>query len=383
MAGSVCREAVGNMNCEKAAESISALCDGEPIPREVAEHLGACEECKARLNEYLQMSAELKRIAIIAAPQRVLNVSWGPQKTMKSSWWQMWRESMRIPRYALGLMLVAIASLGAGIAIVRANNAERWFQFEVRTQRGWVAERALMSAEPKEPEHPGPVISREPEGALAFIVRVLAGTGGSEKLGVRAIWLPLNADQSGIEEKVLAAPERDFWVIPGQKLSVPVKDYGQIEITGQLLDKLPEDQNPREIRLYPKEGQFQVIRPQVLLMDGHVLSKGGGTGLELTKDSFFAYYAPHDGWYIFAFNPFPGATEGKIDANQVEFAIDGKTYTLVAAAPIADTSVTRIWVRHHSGNRLVDDQPGSPDLDSHSSTMFGDLNYMLKHITTE
>jgi hypothetical protein len=370
------------MNCGKAAESVSALCDGERIPREVAEHLGACEECKARLNEYLQMSAELKRMAIIAAPQCVRTVSWGAQETMKSSWWQMWRESMRIPRFAFGLMLVAILSLGAGIAIIRANSSERWFQFEVRTRQGGMAETAVMSAEPKEPEHPGPVITREPEGTLAFIVRVLAGTGGSVKLGVRAICLPQNADQ-GIEEEVLAAPEREFWVISGQKLSVPVKDHGQIEITGKLLDKLPEDQNPREMRLYPKEGQFQVIAPQVLLMDGRVLSKGGGNGLRLTKDSFFAYYAPHDGWYIFAFNAFPGATEGKINANQVEFTLDGRSYALVAAAPIVDTSVTRIWVRHHSGNRLVDEQRVSPDRDSHSSMMFGDLNYMLKHITTE
>jgi hypothetical protein len=371
------------MNCEKAAESISALCDGERIPREVAKHLGACEECKARLDEYLQMSAELKRVAIIAAPQRVRDVSWGPQETMKSSWWQMWRESMRIPRYAFGLMLVAIASLGAGIAIVRANNAERWFHFEVRTQQGGMAETAIMSAEPKEPVQPGPVITHEPEGTLAFIVRVLGGTGGSVKLGVRAICLPKNADQSGIEEKVHATPEREFWVISGQKLSVQVKDYGQIEITGQLLEKLPEDQNSSEMRLFPKEGEAQLISPQVLLMDDQVFSRGGGTGFLPTEGGAFAYYAPHDGWYIFAFNPFPGATEGKVKANQVEFTLDGKTYTLVAAAPIVEASVTKIWVRHHAGSRLVDDDRVSPERDSQSHMMFVGLEYMLKHITKE
>jgi len=371
------------MNCEKAAESISALCDGERIPREVAEHLGACEECRARLNEYLQMSAELKRMAIIAAPQRLREVYWGPQETIKSSWWQMWRESMRIPRFAFGLMLVAILSLGAGMAIVGANTSERWFQFEVRTRQGGIAETGFMSAEPKEPEHPGPVITHEPEGTLAFIVRVLAGSGGSEKLGVRAIWLPRDADQSGIEEMVLSAPEKDLWVISGQKLSVPVKDYGQIEITGQLLDRLPDDQDPSEKRLYPKEGQAQLISPQMLLMNDHVLSKGGGNGFLSTEGMFFAYYAPHDGWYVFAFNAFPGATEGKINANQVEFTLDGRTYTLVAAAPIADASVTKIWVRHHAGNRLVDSQPVSPERTSHSGMMFGNFEYMLKHITKE
>jgi hypothetical protein len=339
-----------------------------------------------RLNEYLQMSAELKRVAIIAVPQRVRDVSWGPQETVKSSWWQMWRESMRIPRYAFGLMLVAILSLGAGIAIVRANNAERWFHFEVRTQHGGMALTAIMSAEPKEPVQPGPVIAREPEGTLAFIVRVLAGSGGSVKLGVRAICLPQNADQSGIEEKVLAAPEREFWVISGQKLSVPVKDYGEIEITGKLLDKLPEDQNPSEMRLFPKEGEAQLISPQMLLMDDHVLGKGGGNGFMPTEGGAFAYYAPHDGWYIFAFNPFPGATEGKVKANQVEFTLEGRNYTLVAAAPIVGDSlmkITKIWVRHHAGSRLVDDQRVSPERESQSRMMFSNLEYILKHITKE
>jgi hypothetical protein len=384
MAWCIWREEGGNMNCEKAAEFVSVLCDGERIPREVAEHFGTCAECKARLNEYLQMSAELKRMAIIAAPQHVRDVSWGPQETTKSSWWQMWRESMRIPRYAFGLMLVVILSLGAGIVIARANNSERWFQFEVRARDGRTALTGVMSAEPKEPVSPSPVIAHEPEGTLAFIVRVLGGSGGSERLGVRAIWLPQNADQSGIKEKLLGTPEREFWVIPGQKLSIPVKDYGEIEITGQLLDKLPDDQNPSEMRLYPKEGQFQVIAPQVLLVDGHVLTNSGGSGLGLaTKDYFFAYYSPHDGWYVFAFNAFPGATEGKINANQVEFTLDGRTYTLVAAAPIVDASVTKIWVQHHAGNRLMDDQHVHPDQDSHSSMMFGGLKHMLEHITKE
>lgn len=384
MAWSACREEGGNVNCEKAAESISALCDGERIAREVAQHLGACEECKERLNDYVQMSTELKRLAIIAAPQRARDVSWGPQETTKLSWWQIWREPMRIPRFAFGLMLVAIASLGAGIVIVRANSSERWFQFEVRTRGGGTAERGVMSAEPKEPVQPGPVITHEADGTLAFIVRVLGGSGGSERLGVRAIWLPQNSNQSGIKEKVLGTPEREFWVIPGQRLSVPVKDYGDLEITGQLRDKLPEDQNPSEMRLYPKEGQFQVIAPQVLLVDGHVLSKGGGSGLgQLTKASFFAYYAPHYGWYIFAFKAFPGATEGKINANEVEFTLNGRAYTLLAAAPIVDRSVTKIWIQHHAGNPLGDSQPVSPDRDSSSGTMFGDFNYMLEHITKE
>jgi hypothetical protein len=67
----------------------------------------------------------------------------------------------------------------------------------------------------------------------------------------------------------------------------------------------------------------------------------------------------------------------------VEFTLDGRAYTLLAAAPIVDRSVTKIWVQHHAGNRLLDDQPVSPDRDSHSGIMFGNLKSMLEQITKE
>lgn len=372
------------MECQEVRPFVSALHDGERIPGAAAEHITKCETCKGRLREYAQMGVEFRLLASASSQEIPASVPALPPRRQR--WRQTLTARVLVPRFAFGLMLVAILSLSAGIAIVRANNSERWFQFEVRTREGATALTGLTSTEPKEPEPPdvAPVIAHEPEGTLAFIVRVLGGSGGSERLGVRAIWLPQYVDRSEIEGSLGAVPEREFWVIPGQRLSVPVKDYGEIEITGQLLDKLPDDQNPNEMRLYPKEGQFRVIGPQVLLMDDSVLSKGGGSGLEFAQTGyFFAYYAPHNGWYIFAFEEFPGATEGKIKGNQVEFTLDGRTYTFLAAAPIVDASVTTIWVRRHAGNRLLDSDPISPDRDSHPSTMFGNLKSMLEHITKE
>ncbi len=373
------------MNCEKAAEFVSALCDGEQIPREAAEHLGTCGECAVRLNDYVLMGVELKRTAVATVPQSVREVSWGPQERTKLSWWQMWGGSMRIPRFAFAAMLISIVALVAGIALTRAQARELWFQFEVRERRGSVAEVGLISAEPKgQVPDPGPVtVSSEPEGILTFIVRVLEARNGSEKLGVRALWLPRNNDLTDLHKKIQSSPETDYWIVPGQKLNVPVKDYGQIEITGRLLDKLPDDQNPKEMRLYPKEGEFRLTSPQVLLLDGRMVSKGGGDGSNNTKGSYFAYYAPHDGFYIFAFSEFAGAAEGSIKGNQIEFTLDGRIYNLIASAPIVEPGITKIWVRHHSGSRLIEDQPICPDQDSHSSMMFGDLKAMLEHMTKE
>ena len=373
------------MNCKAVAEFLSSLCDGERIPRDAAVHLGSCKECQAQLNDYLHLSIELKRMAMAAEPASVREVSWGPQERSKSSLWRMWRGSMRIPKYAFGAMLLSIASLVAGIALTRAQTRELWFQFEVLDRRGVTAETALMSAEPKgKVPNPGPVIVQGEAGTLGVIVRVLDARNGSEKLGVRALWIPQNSDLTDLTERIQSSVESEYWMIPGQKLSVPVKDYGQIAITGRLLDKLPDEHNPQEMKLYPKQGEFRLTSPQLLLVDGHVVSKGGGDGLGMSvRDQFFAYYAPQDGYYIFAFTEFPGATEGSIHGNQVDFTLEGRTYNLIASAPIVGPDVTKIWVRHHVGSRLVESLPIIPDQDSHSSMMFGDLQHMVEHMTQE
>src|SRR5260370_30563011 len=63
MASSGQSEKGGCMKCEEAAELVSALCDGETITREAAKHIGECEACRARLNAYSSVGAELRRLA--------------------------------------------------------------------------------------------------------------------------------------------------------------------------------------------------------------------------------------------------------------------------------------------------------------------------------
>ena len=58
------------MKCEDAAEHVSALCDGETIPRVAAKHIGECEVCRARLSAYSTMGAELRRLASVSGRAR-------------------------------------------------------------------------------------------------------------------------------------------------------------------------------------------------------------------------------------------------------------------------------------------------------------------------
>jgi hypothetical protein len=51
------------MKCEEAAEFVSAIYNGERIPRSAAEHVGRCETCHCRLKEYVEIGAELRLVA--------------------------------------------------------------------------------------------------------------------------------------------------------------------------------------------------------------------------------------------------------------------------------------------------------------------------------
>ena len=107
------------MKCEDAAEFVSALYDGERIPPKAAEHLGGCETCRGRLDAYAGMAAELRRIASLEETVNEAG-SWQKQEQTRSSWWHKSTETMRIPRFAFALMLVAIVLLSGGLVLVRA-----------------------------------------------------------------------------------------------------------------------------------------------------------------------------------------------------------------------------------------------------------------------
>jgi predicted anti-sigma-YlaC factor YlaD len=46
------------MNCGLATEFVSALCDGERIPREAAEHISECGACRVKLSAYSEIGAQ-------------------------------------------------------------------------------------------------------------------------------------------------------------------------------------------------------------------------------------------------------------------------------------------------------------------------------------
>jgi len=107
------------MRCNDAAEFVSALCDGETIPPKAAEHIGHCSTCRVRLQGYLELGAELRRVSSLEPLSEVTSRRWMNDR-QTPGWWTKGRESMRIPRFAFALLLLVIVALGSSLVLVRA-----------------------------------------------------------------------------------------------------------------------------------------------------------------------------------------------------------------------------------------------------------------------
>jgi hypothetical protein len=82
-----------------------------------------------------------------------------------------------------------------------------------------------------------------------------------------------------------------------------------------------------------------------------------GGGNVIMDKSYFTYGDQDEGWCLFSAKPIPGAVEGTLAMNQIEFKLNGKQYFLFTGDPILFGQV-RIWVKHFASIR--DSDPSSP-----------------------
>ena len=112
------------MTCIEAEPHVSAVCDGEPIPAEAAEHISTCAACRATLAEYAQIGMELRVTAAMESetlPRLEL-----PQRRRAFDF--LWHR-VRVPRFALAALIAAVVAAGASVPFVRAQQRPLWFQF--------------------------------------------------------------------------------------------------------------------------------------------------------------------------------------------------------------------------------------------------------------
>lgn len=350
------------MKCEESAEFVSALIDGEPIPRDAAEHIGLCASCKIRLKEYVEISVELRRAAVLTMPDDIAAHNWSQEK-VTSHWWQKGLQTMRVPRLAFASLLIVIVALTSGLVMqkVRAQAQSPILMLHVTTANSAEHPCPLLI----QGQHSAPCGSVLPVGKDIFVsgYRVLSVDGSRVQIGVRTVLKKLAPGQNAISASsndIEGTPETEYSFEPGEKLEIQGDGSTPITITGEYLDHLPPLSDENSID--PEPNFMRIVSPLLLKDKNEIFDFEGSSATQIQKGFGADIYSPKAGLYVVSLTPFPGAVEGKINQSRISFQIGGSSYELLTAVPIARAE--KAWIlrdpdfqpsKHYSGTN--DDQP--------------------------
>jgi len=338
------------MKCEDAAEFVSALHDGERIPREAAEHLGGCKECRDRMSEYSAAGAELRRMASLEYYAEPRVGTWTNEQRISTKWWQKAGQMMRIPRFAFALMMCAILVLSGGLAMqrARAGSAGPILRLRAKPPGGEKAFDCYMPPKEETRQNCGEFRFVAPNGNLSIGVRFIQREGQRSQVGVKAVYdnpYPKWMLGRPSNERLTDVAEEKIWVEPGETQTIAIAGLGSMEITAEYIDHMPPFPFSPDDTIDVKPNVFRLTAP-VLLRGKEVVFNFGGASSEFDDKpgSGDAVYWPGEGRFLFSLRPFPGAAEGKVAGSQVEFQMEGYTYTLLTGVP--PTSAEHVWMKH-------------------------------------
>lgn len=358
------------MNCAEAAECVSALFDGEPISREMAAHLADCQECRVRLNEYAEMGAELRDLSSVVAPQAIPEGQWKLSEPAPSTnWLRKWRGTMRIPRFAFALMLLAIFVLSGGLALVKArpggNGPVLLLKIKLPPNGGNGAGGSQHCSFNTNLTDGHQYCGLGTDVGVPGYVWV--GTRYVKREGDRvllAIKTKYSAESTGHHahgaDALAGVPEQEYWFDADRQLEVQIAGLGVMEISGQFLDYMPAARNRPNEPLDPAPDEFRLWHPVLICENRVVADVSGSSATDTGNDAATSLYTPGLGRFVFSLVPFEGATEGKIQISQMSFTLEGKSYRLLTGAPIS--RLEQVWVLCQPGWRpSVSDPHASPD----------------------
>ncbi len=349
------------MKCNDVAEFISALHDGEKIPREAAEHLGVCDECRRRLADYSAIGAELRRTASLTEPTNVQHRTWDNRETLRPNWWQKSRESIRIPRLAFASMLAAIFLLSGGLLLVRARSnptgSVLWLAVKLPPD-GAVMHFALPTDGAPGRDGFANVSFVPTGGTLSISVLFLRREGDRVELGVKARYEPAFGGPGLAGLKDVA--QQRLWIEPGKNAELSVQGLGSIQFAGDFIDHKPPSFFTPEDTLDPGANQFRIVSPVLIRGREVIFNQIVAASTADTKPGTGIWiYSPGAGRFLFSPAPFKDAIEGSVFDSRIKFTVDGQEYLLLAAAPI--TRATHVWVKHEPQYKPSEHNAGQRD----------------------
>lgn len=344
------------MKCEQAAEFVSRLSDGQVIPREAAEHVGTCQECRERLDEYLRMGAEMRRLASLEQPETVKAGAWKNAGRVQNAWWRRGVATIRIPRFAFVSMLVLILVLSGGLALVRvraAQNAPTLMLHFTLVPDGKTGECWLTTDNNPKTNQCGFATDVPRGGMVGLMFRFISRSGERTELGVRANY---RADSSKFNfiDDFRDVPEKTISVDPAQQAHIDVPGLGEFQVTSGYLDHPFAGWGSTPDETLPSKNRFAVVNPVLIRGDQVVcdLSTNGYSIDDGDPDAALMIYCPGEGRYLVSSVPFEGAVEGAAKMNQIRFTLNGENYLLMSGMPILRSN--RVWVSHDPDYKISD-----------------------------
>lgn len=339
------------MKCENAAEFISALYDGETIPRTAAEHVGLCKACQSQLKEYVEIGVELRRVASLEVDSEVKDRTWQVQRGTIRRWWQKGWETMRIPRLAFALSLMVVVALSSGLTLigVRAHEHGNVAILKIALPgegTGTSSMSCPLSIEDKNYSDCDNSVGMR-SGSFSYQIKLLSRDGNRIQLGVRTAFVNRANSAETVAQKLQGATEREYWFEPGETLKIDVEGLGPVAVTGEWQDHMPYfARMDVEHNLEPGPNELRMISPILLRNDRVVFDAQGGAATSNGPHAAFWVNVPGDGVYVVSMSPLPDSVQAHAVDNRVAFEIGGQTYQFVTGAPI--TREEKVWILHRS-----------------------------------
>jgi len=344
-----------NCPCDETAEYVSSLADGETIPPTFAQHIGACAACQTRLTDYLAMGAELRRVASLEvdAPLPALPIE---KRRTTRSLWQKGLETMRIPKFAFALLILAVVALASSLTMVKvgAHSSGSVLMLNFTGPDG-NPHQCFFDTTKK--DYPCGFFGPMAATSVGFDFRTLARNGDDIQLGLRSAAYPIGSPEANHMGNALVdnLPEVRYSFEVGQVLKINVEGLGTLTIKGEWTDHVPTLITDAQAQLDPKPDQVRILSP-LLLKDNQVIGDmaGGMTSDDDRSQAVWINYA-NVGRFLISSAPMKGAVQAYAQLNRVSFQIDGENYVLLTGAPVSRSE--KIWVLYQPGFKL----PNGPD----------------------
>ena len=185
------------------------------------------------------------------------------------------------------------------------------------------------------------------KSTIAATIEVKEISNGAALLNVRAKSYPGSVDRKTSENGLASASPREYTYVPMEKLRMPVDGGGVLSLEGAIADEAGNLSKPLASHSVETEpGQIVLMSPTLLRGDRVLLNlkNGAVTGTAMRGNPAAALYAPPDGLFIFALQPFDKATACEVLHGKATCSIDGNEYTLFSERPImAADQGSKIW----------------------------------------